>query len=146
MPSTQYRTETVACGDTTCTNSVPETVYHDETYDETKDIQTILDATVEEWHPVRIGNPDLGTLIPKMIAANDEPIATATWLSHYILCEATQRAGFGTLFGGLGGDELNAGEYEYFFYFFADLAAAGATELLDHETAKWAEYHDHPIF
>jgi asparagine synthase (glutamine-hydrolysing) len=122
------------------------TVYHDETYDETKDIQTILDATVEEWHPVRIGNPDLGTLIPKMIAANDEPIATATWLSHYLLCEATQSAGFGTLFGGLGGDELNAGEYEYFFYFFADLAAAGATAQLDHETAKWAEYHDHPIF
>jgi len=122
------------------------TVYHDATYDETKEIQTILDATVEEWHPVRIGNPDLATLIPKMIAANDEPIATATWLSHYLLCEATHKAGFGTLFGGLGGDELNAGEYEYFFYFFADLAAAGANAQLEHETAKWVEYHDHPIF
>ncbi|MEO9185644.1 MAG: asparagine synthase-related protein, partial [Kofleriaceae bacterium] len=122
------------------------TVYHDATYDETNEIQTILDATVEEWHPVRIGNPDLATLIPKMIAANDEPIATATWLSHYLLCEAAHQAGFGTLFGGLGGDELNAGEYEYFFYFFADLAAAGSTAQLDHETAKWAEYHDHPIF
>lgn len=122
------------------------TVYHDGTYDETKEIQTILDATVEEWHPVRIGNPDLATLIPKMISANDEPVATATWLSHYLLCEATQRAGFGTLFGGLGGDELNAGEYEYFFYFFADLAAAGANAQLEHETAKWVEYHDHPIF
>jgi len=122
------------------------TVYHDETYDETDQIRTILDATVEEWHPVRIGNPDLGALIPKMIAANDEPIATATWLSHYLLCEATASAGFATLFGGLGGDELNAGEYEYFFYFFADLAASGETAKLDHETAKWVEYHDHPIF
>ncbi|MFT3694663.1 MAG: asparagine synthase-related protein [Kofleriaceae bacterium] len=122
------------------------TVYHDATYDETKEIQTILDATVEKWHPVRIGNPELANMIPKMIAANDEPIATATWLSHYILCEATQQAGFGTLFGGLGGDELNAGEYEYFFYFFADLAAAHDDARLEHETAKWVEYHDHPIF
>ena len=122
------------------------TVYHDETYDETAEIQTILDATVSEWHPVRIGNPDLAIEIPKMIAANDEPIATATWLSHYELCRATHAAGFRTLFGGLGGDELNAGEYEYFFFFFADLAAAGETARLDHETAKWVEYHDHPIF
>jgi asparagine synthase (glutamine-hydrolysing) len=122
------------------------TVYQDETYDETAEIRTILDATVEQWHAVRIGNPDLGALIPKMIEANDEPIATATWLSHYLLCEHTQRAGFGTLFGGLGGDELNAGEYEYFFFFFADLAAAGDSARLDHETNKWVEYHDHPIF
>jgi asparagine synthase (glutamine-hydrolysing) len=121
------------------------TVYHDETYDETAEIQTILDATVEQWHPVRIGNPDLASILPRMIAANDEPVATATWLSHYELCRATQAAGFGTLFGGLGGDELNAGEYEYFFFFFADLAAANDPRL-DHETAKWAEYHDHPIY
>jgi hypothetical protein len=31
VPSTEYRTETVPCGDTTCTNTVPETVYHSET-------------------------------------------------------------------------------------------------------------------
>ncbi len=121
------------------------TVYHDETYDETAEIKTVLDATVAEWHPIRIGNPELGSVIPKMIAANDEPIATATWLSHYELCAATHQAGFGTLFGGLGGDELNAGEYEYFFFFFADLAAAHDPRL-DHECAKWVEYHDHPIF
>jgi asparagine synthase (glutamine-hydrolysing) len=120
-------------------------VYQDETYDETAEIRTMLDTTVEQWHPVRIGNPDLATMIPQMIEANDEPIATATWLSHYVLCEATHREGFGTLFGGLGGDELNAGEYEYFYYFFADLAAAGDETRLERETAKWVEYHDHPI-
>ena len=49
------------------------------------------------------------------------------------------------LFGGLGGDELNAGEYEYFPLFFADLAAAGANDQLAHEIACWAAHHDHPI-
>ncbi len=122
------------------------TVYHDVTYDETAEIRTILEPTVEKWHPIKIGDPDLADVIPKMLAVNDEPIATATWLSHYLLCEATREAGFGTLFGGLGGDELNAGEYEYFFYFFADLAASGDEAKLSHETAKWVEYHDHPIF
>jgi asparagine synthase (glutamine-hydrolysing) len=122
------------------------TVYRDPTYDETDQIRTILDATVEQWHPVVIGDPDLATVIPRMIEINDEPIATATWLSHYLMCEQVGRDGFVELFGGLGGDELNAGEYEYFYFFFADLAARGERTLLDHETERWVHYHDHPIF
>ena len=123
-------------------------VYDDAMYDESADIRTILDATVREWHAVRIGDPDVLPIIGDMIAVNDEPIATATWLSHYELCRRAGRGGaeFQTLFGGLGGDELNAGEYEYFFFFFADLAAAGDDARLRHETAKWIEYHNHPIF
>jgi asparagine synthase (glutamine-hydrolysing) len=54
--------------------------------------------------------------------------------------------GFESLFGGLGGDELNAGEYEYFPMFFADLKAASRNDTLDREVAKWAEHHDHPIY
>jgi len=72
--------------------------------------------------------------------------ATATWLSHYILCGEASRMGFGSLFGGLGGDELNAGEYEHYFYFFADLRAAGLDARYEEEVRMWAHYHDHPIF
>jgi asparagine synthase (glutamine-hydrolysing) len=81
-----------------------------------------------------------------MIRANDEPVATATWLSHFVLCEQVARAGFDTLFGGLGGDELNAGEYEYFFFHFADLARTGRTAELETEIRHWAQHHDHPIY
>lgn len=122
------------------------TVYEDATYDETAEIKTMLDATVSDWHAVRIGTPDLSTLVPRMIAANDEPIATATWLSHFLLCERVKEDGYQALFGGLGGDELNAGEYEYFFFYFADLKRRKEEARLAHETAKWAEYHDHPIY
>jgi len=122
------------------------TAYEDATYDESEEIRETLDATVSQWHVGRIGNPDLLDVVPRMIAANDEPVATATWLSHYLLCEEAAREGVRDLFGGLGGDELNAGEYEHFFFFFADLAAAGDEARLDAETRKWIEYHDHPVF
>ncbi len=121
-------------------------VYQDPTYDETAEIQAMLADCVTDWRTVRIGNPDLSTLVPRMIAANDEPVATATWLSHFLLCEQAARDGVGTLFGGMGGDELNAGEYEYFYFFFADLKAAGDEARLQAETSKWIEYHDHPVF
>ncbi len=56
------------------------------------------------------------------------------------------RLGYGALFGGLGGDELNAGEYEHFWYFFADLKTGGHLAQLEREVEMWAAHHDHPIF
>jgi len=122
------------------------TVYEDRTYDESEDIRTILDSAVEQWHQVRVEEPDLLSIIGRMVGAHDEPVATATWLSHFLLSEQVAQAGFTGLLGGLGGDELNAGEYEYFLCFFADLKQAGQTQRLNDEIARWAEYHDHPIY
>lgn len=122
------------------------TVYEDSTYDESSDIESMLATAVSQWHRVPVDQPDVFGLVREMTALHDEPVATATWLSHYLLCRQAAAQGFGGLFGGLGGDELNAGEYEYFFYFFADLQAAGREGLLSHEVRMWASHHDHPIF
>lgn len=121
-------------------------VYDDRTYDESDDIRPMIGAVVKEWHPVRVGIPDVFGLVRRMIEVHDEPVATATWLSHFLLCEQAASEGFGSLFGGMGGDELNAGEYEHFLYHFADLRAAGLKEELAHEVGLWITYHDHPIF
>ena len=121
-------------------------VYTDKTYDESEEIKTFLDYKVEQWHPVSIEGFDLFATVRKMVAAHDEPVATATWLSHYLLCDAVRQAGFDALFGGLGGDELNAGEYEYFPLHFADLKCNGNEAQLEHEIAAWAHHHDHPIY
>jgi len=121
-------------------------VYLDKTYDESEEIKNMLFTKVEKWTPVEIGTPNVFRLIEKMVSDHDEPVATATWLSHYLLCNEVSSAGFGGLFGGLGGDELNAGEYEHFFFNFADLQHAGNKDLLEFEIDKWAEYHDHPIY
>ena len=122
------------------------TIYSDPTYDESADIKTILDATVQQWHPVLVDEPDVHGLVKEMVAAHDEPVLTATWLPHYVMCREVKRAGFTALFGGLGSDELNAGEYEHFLPFFADLRARGLNARLDEEVRLWIRYHDHPVF
>jgi asparagine synthase (glutamine-hydrolysing) len=120
-------------------------VYADRTYDESAEIRSMLASSVVQWHPIEIATPDVFGLVDRMVRAHDEPVATATWLSHYLVCESASAQGFRTLFGGLGGDELNAGEYEYFFYHFADLRAAG-DDRLGREIELWAKHHDHPIY
>ena len=122
-------------------------VYVDKTYDESDEIASMLNSSVQEWHKVVLDNkPDVFANVRKMIAVNDEPVATATWLSHFLLCDEVKKQGFGSLFGGLGGDELNAGEYEYFFFHFADLIKSGKKDVFLREVEKWSEYHDHPVF
>jgi asparagine synthase (glutamine-hydrolysing) len=123
------------------------TVYTDKTFDESDEIRPMLSNAVSTWNPVRVDDPDVFALVQRMVAANDEPVATATWLSHFLLCEEAARAGYGALFGGLGGDELNAGEYEYFFFHFADLGRQpDKAGLLAREIEQWALHHDHPIY
>jgi len=122
------------------------TVYDDATYDESGDIGPMLGGPVADWRPVRVGTPDVLELVEEMVALHDEPVATATWLSHHVLAGEVAAAGFDGLFGGLGGDELNAGEYEYFPFHFADLRAAGREQELAHEIGCWASHHDHPVF
>ena len=121
-------------------------VYEDKTFDESAEIRSMLDKTVDQWHQVRIGTPDVPGLVASMVRAHDEPVATATWLSHFLICGEVAREGFSSLFGGLGGDELNAGEYEYFFFHFADMRRQGREAELGQEVARWVEYHDHPIY
>jgi asparagine synthase (glutamine-hydrolysing) len=121
------------------------TVYKDPTFDESADIAPMLGAVVGQWHPVSVDDPDVFGLVQRMIRAHDEPVATATWLSHFQLCEHVAAQGYDVLFGGLGGDELNAGEYEYFPFHFADLRTAGDEEQLQHELEAWVRHHDHPV-
>jgi asparagine synthase (glutamine-hydrolysing) len=106
----------------------------------------MLEPTVSKWHRIEIDVPDVFGLVRRMIAVHDEPVATATWLSHFLLCEAAAKAGFTALFGGLGSDELNAGEYEHFWYFFADLTRGKEIDRLKREADGWVEHHDHPVF
>jgi asparagine synthase (glutamine-hydrolysing) len=120
-------------------------VYADPTFDESQDIQPMLEHSVGDWRPVPVGDPDVFAILDEMVKLHDEPVATATWLSHYLVVQEAAAAGFSSLFGGLGGDELNAGEYEYFTYHFADLCYR-RDPTFDAEVREWARHHDHPIY
>lgn len=121
-------------------------VYDDRTFDESEEAADMVGPAVSQWHAVRLGHVELFDLVREMVAAHDEPVATATWLAHWRICQEAAGQGCTHLFGGLGGDELNAGEYEYFFYHFADLRAAGREDVLDREIEGWARHHDHPVW
>lgn len=122
------------------------TVYVDRTFDEREDIATVLQDCVSDWRSVEIDEPNMAVELENMVSTHGEPVATATWLSHYRLCEIAARDGFGALFGGLGGDELNAGEYEHFLFHFADLRKQKQDTRLAKEIELWVRYHDHPIY
>lgn len=122
-------------------------VYTDATYDERDEIADVVKEKVSEWRSVEIPNQvDLVGLVGELVRIHDEPVATATWLSHMLICKEVAAQGFNSIFGGLGGDELNAGEYEYFPYFFADLRAADLSDKLEIEIEAWKSNHDHPIY
>lgn len=126
--------------------SAISSVHHDETYDERKEIMDVVNAGLVDWQPVQIDDPDLFPLISEMSAFHDQPVPTVTWMSHYLLGTRIAELGYESVFGGLGGDEQHAGEYDYFFYFFADLKAAGGTDLLEQEIKAWVRNHNHPVF
>ncbi|TLG77884.1 asparagine synthase [Methylocystis sp. B8] len=121
-------------------------VYADKTYDESDDIRGFVAEKVRRWQPIPIDGFDLFDVVRQMVRAHDEPVATATWLSHFLLTKSIAEQGYDVVFGGLGGDELNAGEYEYFVFNFADLRHRGLHADFEHEIATWAKHHDHPIY
>lgn len=120
--------------------------YSDAAYDETGEIRTILDSKVSHWTNVRVGQESVFETIRQMVRIHEEPVATATWLSHFEVCRRASQNGIGAFFTGLGGDELNAGEYEHFIFFFADLHRLGKKSILRKEIVSWQRHHDHPIY
>ena len=122
------------------------TVHPNKLYDEQKEILDVIKAGKVNWNSVTITNPNIFEKLTKIYGSHDYPLPTVTWLNHLMLVEEAARLGYTDLFTGLGGDELHAGEYDYFFYFFADLKKMGKTDLLDKEIEAWVKNHDHPIF
>ena len=121
-------------------------LHRDKTYDEREDIADFVDAGLVDWHPVEIDDPDMFDVVARMSAFHDSPIPTVTWMSHYLLAEKIHDLGYESVLGGLGGDEQHAGEYDYFFYHFADLKREGRYEDLAHEISCWQHHHNHPVF
>ena len=112
-------------------------IHNGEAFDEEKEIMDIVNSGIVDWEPISINDPDIFDLLEKASIMHEYPIPTVTWLNHFILTEKVKNLGYTSLFTGLGGDELNAGEYDYFYYFFADLKYQKNDALLIHEIETW---------
>tara|TARA_X000000950_G_scaffold214835_1_gene258512 strand:+ start:36136 stop:37977 length:1842 start_codon:yes stop_codon:yes gene_type:complete len=120
--------------------------YDDDEYDETEEIQDIISTRSNKWINVQLEDDiDLDKNLYKIIQINDEPVATATWYTHFLATKKIKKEGYDLVYGGLGGDEFNAGEYEYFTFFFAD-CYKNNQDSLDNEIKLWEKYHNHEIF
>ena len=116
-------------------------------YDETSGIKIITESkTSWHWHHLMLKGQKLIADISSLMTKTRSPLITVTWLAYYQLAQRAKRDGFNVLFTGLGGDECLAGEFEHFFYFFADLRAQGEEKRLAQEAAGWQTLHDHPVF
>lgn len=101
---------------------------------------------MSQWQPVVMPSAlDLLDSATQLQREHDEPVVTVTWLWDFFVQQRAAEEGAGVFFGGLGGDELFAGEFEHFFFFFADLDAAGEKARLDREIESWIRLHDHPV-
>jgi asparagine synthase (glutamine-hydrolysing) len=114
-------------------------------YDETEGVRELIRAHPDwRWTHLTLDRPDLWGETEKLIKLTRSPVITVTWLAYHLL--ARRLEGFREVFTGLGGDESLAGEYGHFFYFFADLKAAGDQARLTSEIEAWSRLHDHPVF
>jgi asparagine synthase (glutamine-hydrolysing) len=121
------------------------TSFSDRDEDEARDVKEVAER-FGRWQPILITEiPDFLEAAEELHRFHDEPVVTVTWLWDYLMQRAAAEAGVRIFFGGLGGDELFAGEFEHFFFRFADLAADGEEARLDHEIERWICLHDHPV-
>ena len=121
--------------------------YDDPEFDESDDVACMKGKVADPWHT--LNEPlqfDVMDVVQTLYRTHVDLVPTGTWLSHFDLCRTVADHGHSHIFDGLGGDELNAGEYEYFPYFFADLQRRSTPARYGMEVDHWVEHHDHPVF
>ncbi len=118
--------------------------YNDQTYDEVDDIKNFAKKFVNEWNIIKL-DQNIQSKIDKSCRLADKPLITSTWFSDFFMKEHMSNKGYKYSVSGLGGDQLHAGEYDYFHFFFADLKKK-KSKTLKKEIDGWIKHHDHKIF
>lgn len=119
--------------------------YQDQTYDEVNDIKKFAKQNVENWHIVKLDNKNINDKILESCTKADKPLFTSTWFTDFFLKKEMSKKGYKFAVSGLGGDQLHAGEYDYFHYHFADLIKNKSKNLKD-EINGWIKHHNHKVY
>jgi asparagine synthase (glutamine-hydrolysing) len=112
-------------------------------YDESAYIKAVIEhAGVDS----RFIYPQAAALFPtvrEMLKYHDEPVCTVTWFSNYIITKQIAEHGVPVVLTGHGGDELLAGYWDHYHYFFSDLRRNGKDDR--EELGYWLQNHNRPV-
>lgn len=114
-------------------------------YDESEYIDEVIKETGAEHKYIKPEPSDLFTILEEMLFFHDEPICTVTWYSLYLIAKEIKKHNVKVVLNGHGGDELLAGYWDHYHYYFYDLEDKCEMETLDYEQKAWLKNHDRKV-
>ena len=111
-------------------------------YDESEYISSIVKETNADAHYIRPEPSNVFETIDEMLYFHDEPICTVTWYTMYLIDKKVRSEYVPVLLNGHGGDELLAGYWDHYHYYFYDLNDKRKTPVLENEIRCWKDNHN----
>jgi asparagine synthase (glutamine-hydrolysing) len=109
-------------------------------FDESRLMACSVRDHVAEWHKIELTAAAACADIPRLYERFDVPLPTVSIYGYDFLLRQAAGLGFSVLFGGSGGDALQAGTYPCYLYALADLKASGSPRYR-HELQAWIAGH-----
>ncbi|MBF0517786.1 MAG: asparagine synthase (glutamine-hydrolyzing), partial [Nitrospirae bacterium] len=113
-------------------------------YDESEYIDSVIRDTNADYHFIKPDPADIFDTVEEMLEYHDEPICTVTWYSLYLIAKKVKNEGIPVVLNGHAGDELLAGYWDHYHYYFYSLIENGQLDSLFKEIAAWIDNHKRP--
>lgn len=115
--------------------------YQDSLYDERSLIAETVARTGARQHLLDAADLDVAALLPKVVAANGEPVHSLSAVANYVLFQRARERGVKVLIGGQGADEVFAGYRSFERDRWQGLALAGHWRALLADIRRSARLH-----
>jgi len=112
-------------------------------YDETDYIKEVVEHTKVSSKFVYPGAEALFPTLQEMLRYHDEPVCTVTWYSNYLITKEIAKYNVPVVLTGHGGDELLAGYWDHYHYYFDELRTNGQDDTA--ELMAWLQNHGRPL-
>ena len=110
-------------------------------FNEGKYIESVSSFTGISTTYIQPEPTELVDTVKEMIEYFDEPICTVTWYAAFLLCRNVSAQSIPVILNGHGGDEIMAGYWDHYQYYFFDLQESGDTKIRKSEIKHWFENH-----
>jgi asparagine synthase (glutamine-hydrolysing) len=115
--------------------------YIPEEYSEAEYINDSIARTGAELHELHVTPEGLWDILPTALWHYDEPVHSATALIGFELMRLAKSRGVTVVLNGQGSDEVNAGYYPFFRYYWTDLVRQGRWRKAWREISEYSDGH-----